>query len=129
MLDEQEAPEAEGQDDAVDVADVGGDDAVDLADLGGEVETADEPAVSAEELLEIPDAPEIPGRDEHIEDVLSDAADSEPAPPEGGAADAAALGEQAAAEDTASADAGGEDDTSAAAEDEPTAAEEEGAEA
>src|SRR5215203_2126064 len=49
MLDEeQEAP----ADDAVDVADAGGDDAVDLADLGGEVETADEPAVTAEELME-----------------------------------------------------------------------------
>ncbi len=103
MLDEQEAPAAEAEDDAVDV---GGDDAVDLADLGGEVQTADEPAVSAEELLDIPDAPEIPGREEHIEDVLGDAAGGADVPTEpatGG--DAAALGEQAAAEDAGAADA------------------------
>jgi hypothetical protein len=68
MLDEtQEDPDAEAQDDAVDVSDAGGDDAVDLADMGGEVETADEPAVSAEELMEIPDAPEEPGADELTE--------------------------------------------------------------
>ncbi|MDX6537811.1 MAG: hypothetical protein QOD37_2152 [Gaiellales bacterium] len=79
MLDDtQEAPDAEAQDDAadaadaggddaVDVSDAGGDDAVDLADLGGEVETADEPAVTAEELMEIPDAPEVPGADELTE--------------------------------------------------------------
>jgi hypothetical protein len=73
MLDETEqAPDAEAQDDAadagaddaIDVSDAGGDDAVDLADLGGEVETADEPAVTAEELMEIPDAPEVPGADQ-----------------------------------------------------------------
>ena len=91
MLDEtQEDPDAEGADDAVDVADAGGDDAIDLADLGGEVETADEPAVTAEELMEIPDAPETPGPDE-----LTAARASE----------AGALGAQAAAED-ADADAG-----------------------
>jgi hypothetical protein len=68
MLDEQQeaAPAAEAQDDAVDVAeavdagdgDAGGDDALDVGDLSAGVQTADEPAVSAEELMEIPDAPE-----------------------------------------------------------------------
>jgi hypothetical protein len=68
MLDEQQetAPAAEADDDAVDVAeavdagdgDAGDDDALDVSNLGAEVQTADEPAVSAEELLEIPDAPE-----------------------------------------------------------------------
>lgn len=77
MLDEtEEAPDAEAPDDAVDVADVadaGGDDAVDLADLGGEVETADEPAVTAEELMEIPDAPEVPGADQLTESRADEA--------------------------------------------------------
>jgi hypothetical protein len=81
MLDEQqEAPEAEADDDAVDVSDAGGDDAVDVADAGGDdavdvadaggddaidlaemgtpTETADEPAVQPDELLELADAPE-----------------------------------------------------------------------
>jgi hypothetical protein len=92
MLDEtQEAPDDDAADDAVDVADAGdagGDDAVDLAALGGEVETADEPAVTAEELMEIPDAPETPGPDE----LTAARAD-----------EASALGAQAASED---ADAG-----------------------
>src|ERR1044072_1490745 len=102
MLDEQEAPVAE--DDAVDVADVGGDDAVDLAEMGAEVETADEPAVSAEELLDIPDAPEIPGKDDHIEQTLGEAEDSNP--PEPVDSTAADLGAQAAAEDAQAAAAG-----------------------
>ncbi len=85
MLDEteEEAPAAEADDTA---ADAGGDEAVDLADLGGGVETADEPAVTAEELMDIPDAPEVPGR----EDLT-----------EARAAEATAQGEQAATEDAA----------------------------
>jgi hypothetical protein len=76
MLDEtQEAPEAEAPDDAVDVADAGGDDAVDLADLGGETESADEPAVTAEELMEIPDAPEVPGAAQVTEARANEAAE------------------------------------------------------
>jgi len=124
MLDEQEAPVAEAQDDAVDVADAGGDDAVDLADLGGAVQTADEPAVTAEELLEIPDAPEIPGKEELTEQRLEEAS---------------ALGAQAAAEDAeATADdpqAAAEgaqataDDPQAAAEDAPEATAEDAPEA
>ena len=67
MLDEQQedAPAAEGDDDAVDVADAvdagdagGDDDAIDIGEAGAGVETADEPAISAEALQEIPDAPE-----------------------------------------------------------------------
>jgi len=69
MLDEQQedAPAAEGDDDAVDVADAvdagdagggGDDDAIDIGEAGADVQTADEPAVSAEALQEIPDAPE-----------------------------------------------------------------------
>jgi hypothetical protein len=98
MLDEQqEAPAAE--DDAVDVGDAGGDDAVDLADLGGGVETADEPAVSPEELMEIPDAPTTPGPEDLAEArarqagelgaqaAAEDAAAAEAAAPEGAAAD------------------------------------------
>ena len=64
MLDEQqeEAPAAAAVD-AVDVgaaveAGGGDDDALDVGDLGAGVQTADEPAVSAEELQEIADAPE-----------------------------------------------------------------------
>jgi hypothetical protein len=44
------------------------DGAIDLADLGGEVETADEPAVSAEELMDIPDAPVVPGTENLTEE-------------------------------------------------------------
>ena len=65
MLDEQqeEAPAAAADDDAVDVGAAveeqgGGDDALDVGDLSAGVQTADEPAVSAEELQEIADAPE-----------------------------------------------------------------------
>lgn len=111
MLDEQqEAPEAEASDDAVDVADAGGDDAVDLADMGAAVETADEPAVSAEELMDIPDAPEMPGRTaDELTHMLADggAADAAPA-----SDDASNLGAQAAAEDATGGDGGaGEDDS------------------
>lgn len=93
MLDEQQ----EATDDAVDVADAGGDDggAVDLADLGADVETADEPAVSPEELMDIPDAPEMPGR---TPDELTHMH-----------ADASELGAQAAAEDAAAEDAPADD--------------------
>jgi len=105
MLDEQqEAPAAE---EPVDVGDAGGDDAVDLSDLGGAVETADEPAVTAEELMEIPDAPEMPGRTpDELTHMLADApADTgEPATD-----DASALGAQAAEEDAAEDDAAAED--------------------
>lgn len=97
MLDEQqEAPTAE---EPVDVADAGGDDAVDLSDLGAAVETADEPAVSAEELMEIPDAPVMPGRTaDELTHMLADdgAGTGEPATD-----DASALGAQAAEEDAA----------------------------
>ena len=63
MLDEQqEAPAPRSPLTLRTPADAGGDDAVDLADWAREVETADEPAVTAEELMEIPDAPEMPGR-------------------------------------------------------------------
>lgn len=109
MLDEQEAPVAEAQDDAVDIADVGGDDAVDLGDLGAAVQTADEPAVTAEELLEIPDAPEIPGRVELTEQRLQEAS---------------ALGAQAAAEDAQAA----ADDPQAIAEDPAATAEDDASE-
>jgi hypothetical protein len=86
MLDEQQTDDAVdvadvGGDDAVDVADAGGDDAVDLADLGGEVETADEPAVTAEELMEIPDAPEMPGRTpDELTHMLADESSAPGAP-------------------------------------------------
>lgn len=91
MLDEQQdAPTAEATDDAIDVADAGGDGAVDLAELGGAVQTADEPAVTAEELMEIPDAPATPGPDELARARATAASE---------------LGAQAAAEDGA---AGGE---------------------
>ena len=108
MLDEQqEAPTEE----PVDVADAGGDDAsddaVDLADMGASVETADEPAVTAEELMEIPDAPEMPGRTaDELTHMLADApADTgEPATD-----DASALGAQAAEEDAAEDDAAEDD--------------------
>ena len=96
MLDEeQEAP-------ADDAADAGGDDAVDLADLGGEVETADEPAVSPEELMEIPDAPETPGPEELTQARAAEASD---------------LGAQAAAEDTTGDDAADAGDDADAGED------------
>jgi hypothetical protein len=45
----EDGPEAGGDDDGADVLDI---------DPAANVETADEPAVSAEELLEMPDAPE-----------------------------------------------------------------------
>jgi hypothetical protein len=90
MLDEtEEAPSGEA-DDAIDVGDDG---AVDLADLGGEAETADEPAVTAEELMDIPDAPESFPTPPDVEDApVSEAADAP-------ASEAAELGAQAAAED------------------------------
>lgn len=86
MLDEtQDAPEAEATDDAVD-----------LADLGGDVQTADEPAVTAEELMDIPDAPATPGPEELAHVPSTEA--SEPAAP-------------AAAEDAGDdADAAGDED-------------------
>ena len=111
MLDEQqEAPATEASDDAVDVADAGGDDAVDLADMGAAVETADEPAVSAEELMDIPDAPQMPGRtaDELTHMIADDAAaDAAPA-----ADDASNLGAQAAAEDATGGDGDASEDDS-----------------
>ena len=65
MLDEQQeaAPAAEAQDDAIDAGETadaggGGDDAIDIGEMGAGVDTADEPAVSADELMEIADAPE-----------------------------------------------------------------------
>ena len=105
MLDEQqEAPAAE---EPVDVGDAGGDDAVDLSDLGGAVETADEPAVTAEELMEIPDAPEMPGRTpDELTHMLADDAPADTGEP--ATDDASALGAQAAEEDAAE-DAAGED--------------------
>jgi hypothetical protein len=119
MLDEQqEAPAAEDEDDAVDVADAGGDDAVDLAALGAEVQTADEPAVTAEELMEIPDAPETPGPEEltharaqEASDLGAQAASEEAgAGPDAGAEDAGAAPEAGAAEDAGAADAAPEGD-------------------
>ncbi len=107
MLDEtEEAPDSEASDDAVDVADVsdaggddaGGDDAVDLADLGGEVQTADEPAVTAEELMDIPDAPEVPGADQLTEARANEAMDQ---------------GAQAAQEDSSGGDPAPADDAAA----------------
>jgi hypothetical protein len=115
MLDDeqQEAPEAEGDDDAADAGGTGsggdagdpageeaagGDageagDAIDIADVGAaEVETADEPAVSAEELLEMPDAPERWGEEGKIIDPDAAGAGDERA------TEAAELGAQAAAE-------------------------------
>jgi hypothetical protein len=81
MLDETQAPAAETDDDAVD-----------LAALGGEVETADEPAVTAEQLMEIPDAPEVRGPDESTTEAR--------------AREASDLGAQAAAEDASAGGSG-----------------------
>ncbi len=110
MLDEeQEAPAEE----PVDVADAGGDDggdddAVDVAAMGAEVETADEPAVSAEELMEIPDAPEMPGRT--ADELTHMIADADPGSDDAPASDDASdLGAQAAAEDAAAGEASADD--------------------
>lgn len=77
MMDEQEdaatavADDAQTGDDATVDATATADGAIDMSAMAEPVETADEPAVSPEELLEIPDAPERPGEAELAEHIAS----------------------------------------------------------
>jgi hypothetical protein len=112
MLDEtQEAPEDEAPEGDAPEAEAS-DDAVDVADMGADVETLDEPAVSAEELMDIPDAPQMPGREpEELTYMIADEADTQAAADDAAsdAGDADAGDADAGDADAGDADAGDAD--------------------